>query len=118
VLPQIGKDELNLAEFPIALLSEKSPAGVRTLEFQDQIFDTGKKRIVKRKLTIEGSETYGLPTAKDDEVILALIQLSKRKGFDSRNLQFTRFELLTLLGWANTGQSYFRIELDVRFVNP
>ena len=102
-LPQSGKDELNLAEFPIALLSEKLPEGVRTLQYQDQIFDAGKKRLVKRKLIIEGSELYGLPTAKDDEVILALVQLSKRQGFQSRNLEFSRFELLSMLGWANTG---------------
>lgn len=109
-----GKDELNLAEFPIALLTEKAPHGVRTLEFSDQIFDGGKKKLLNRKLTIEGSETYGLPTAKDDEVILGLIQLSKRKRFHDRVLHFTRFELISLLGWPNTGQSYARIELALR----
>ena len=112
--PPLGKDELNLAEFPIALLSEKAPHGVRTLEFKDQIFDSGKKKLLNRKLTIEGSETYGLPTAKDDEVILALIQLSKRKRFHDKTLNFTRFELINLLGWSNTGQSYSRIELALR----
>jgi Replication initiator protein A len=107
----LGKDELNLAEFPIALLSERPPKGVKTLEYQDQIFDGGKNRQIRRKLTIEGSETYGLPSAKDDEVILALIQLSKRAGFQDRGVEFTRFELIKMLGWANTGQSYARIEL-------
>src|SRR4051794_1351226 len=87
----VGKDELNLAEFPIALLTEKAPEGVRTLEFKDQIFDRKKNKLVNRKLTIEGSETYGLPTAKDDEVILALIQLSKRKHFHAERLDFTRY---------------------------
>ena len=108
--PSLGKDELNLAEFPIALLSENVPAGVKTLEFRDQIFDSGKKKMVNRKLTIEGSETYGLPAAKDDEVILGLIQLSKRKGFKDRKVEFTRYELISVLGWPNTGQSYARIE--------
>jgi hypothetical protein len=108
--PSLGKDELNLAEFPIALLSEKIPAGMKTLEFNDQIFDTGKKKLLNRKLTIEGSETYGLPTSKDDEIILALIQLSKRKGFHDRKVEFTRYELISVLGWPHTGQSYARIE--------
>ena len=111
---ELGKDELNLAEFPIALLSEKAPQGVRTLEFKDQIFDSGKRKLLNRRLTIEGSETYGLPTAKDDEVILGLIQLSKRKRFRDKALHFTRFELITLLGWPNTGQSYARVELALR----
>jgi hypothetical protein len=110
----LGKDELNLAEFPIALLGEKAPHGVRTLEFRDQIFDGGKKKLLNRKLTIEGSETYGLPTAKDDEVVLALIQLSKRTRFNERTIYFTRFELINLLGWSNTGQSYSRVELSLR----
>ena len=109
-----GKDELNFAEFPIALLSEVAPRGVRTLVFKDEIYDKGKKRLLKRKLTIEGSETYGLPTAKDDEVILAFIQLTKQRGFSSRLIEFTRFELISLLGWSNTGQSYARLELALR----
>ena len=78
--PPLGKDELNLAEFPIALLGEKAPAGVRTLEFKDQIFDNGKRKLLNRKLTIEGSETYGLPTAKDDEVILGLDPVEQATG--------------------------------------
>jgi hypothetical protein len=108
--PFLGKDELNLAEFPIALLSEKIPEGMKTLEFNDQIYDTGKKKLLNRKLTIEGSETYGLPTSKDDEIILGLIQLSKRKGFHDRKVEFTRYELISVLGWPHSGQSYSRIE--------
>lgn len=112
--PPLGKDELNLAEFPIALLTEKAPHGVKTLVFKDQIFDQGKRKLLNRKLTIEGSESYGLPTAKDDEVILALIQLSKRRNFHQKKLEFTRYELIATLGWSNTGQSYTRIELALR----
>lgn len=108
--PSLGRDELNLAEFPIALLSETIPQGVKSLEFKDQIFDSGKKKLLNRKLTIEGSETYGLPTAKDDEIILGLLQLSKRNGFSDRKVEFSRFELISVLGWPNTGQSYARIE--------
>lgn len=109
-----GKDELNLAEFPIAMLTEQAPKDVKTLEFKDQIYDAARKKILNRKLIIEGSETYGLPTAKDDEVILALIQLSKRKRFQAQTLDFTRYELISILGWANTGQSYKRVELALR----
>ena len=109
-----GKDELNLAEFPIALLSEKIPEGLNVLEFHDQIYDKGKGRLVQRKLEIEGSETYGLPTAKDDEVILALIQLSKQQDFRTRKVEFTRYELIDLLGWSQSGQSYTRIELSLQ----
>src|SRR5271165_3499034 len=75
-----GKDEMNFAEFPIALLTDKVPKGQKLIKFEDEIYDEKRKRLVTRRRLIEGSEEYGLPTATDDLVILALIQLSKLKG--------------------------------------
>src|SRR3954464_13515467 len=71
-----GKDELNLAEFPIALLADRVPAGQKTMEFEDEIYDERKGQPVSRKLTITASDKFGLPTAKDDEVLLGLMQLT------------------------------------------
>ena len=34
---RIGGDEMNLAEFPFALLADRQPAGVDTVEFSDVI---------------------------------------------------------------------------------
>ena len=75
--PTGGRDELNLAEFPITLLSDRVPKGLKTLTFEDQVFDQQAGETVTRKLTVTGSDAYGLPTAVDDEVIVALIQLTK-----------------------------------------
>jgi hypothetical protein len=36
-----GRDELNLAEFPLTLLSDRSPAGVDRLTFTDVVYDSG-----------------------------------------------------------------------------
>lgn len=105
-----GRDELNLAEFPIALLADRPPKGAKTIEFQDRIYDRGAGREVARKLTITGSDRYGLPTARDDEVILGLIHLTQRaNGFTDRTVRFTRYELVALLGWPMDGRSYRRI---------
>ena len=72
-----GRDELNLAEFPITLLADRVPDGCKTLEFEDTVFDQQANALVTRRLTITGSDRYGLPTAVDDEILVALIQLTK-----------------------------------------
>ncbi len=109
-LLRIGKDEMNLAEFPMTSLSDRPITSETSLKFEDQIYDDRKKKLITRKRIIEGSKEYGLPTATDDSVILALIQLTKMKnGFSSREVEFTRHELIGLLSWPNKGQSYERI---------
>lgn len=111
--PPVGhftRDELNLAEFPIALLTERAPDGQKTLEFQDEIYDQKRKQLVQRKLTITGSDKFGLPTVKDDEVILGLIHITKQaNNFTDRRVRFQRSDLIKLLRWPDTGQSYRRI---------
>ena len=109
-----GKDEMNFAEFPIALLTDRAPKGQRIIKFEDQVFDERRKKLIPRKRVIEGSEEYGLPTATDDTVVLALIQLTKLKSdFTKREVEFTRLELINLLGWPNEGKNYDRIKLSL-----
>ena len=108
--PMGGRDELNLAEFPITLLADRVPDGCKTLEFEDSVFDQQANALVTRRLTITGSDRYGLPTAVDDEILVALIQLTKLKEFESRKVNFTRYEIVKMLGWSDGGESYARIE--------
>jgi hypothetical protein len=106
----IGRDELNLAEFPICLLGDRVPRGLKTLEFEDSVFDRQAGARVIRKLTVTGSDRYGLPTASDDEVLVALIQLTRLKDFTDRHIQFTRAQIISMMGWNDGGDSYARIE--------
>lgn len=107
---QFSRDELNLAEFPIALLTDRVPGGQKTLEFQDEIYDQKRRQLVVRKLTVTGSDKFGLPTAKDDEVILGLIHLTKQaNNFTDRKVKFKRSDLIKLLRWPDTGPSYRRL---------
>jgi hypothetical protein len=104
------KDELNLAEFPIAALTDRIPDGQTTLVFEDRLEQRDSTPIVRR-LTIMGTHKHGLPTALDDEVLVGLIQLTKRRSnFTDPKVQFSRYELIELLGWPQSGQSYRRIE--------
>ena len=104
------KDELNLAEFPIAALTDRIPDGQTTLVFEDRLERRDSTPIVRR-LTIMGTHKHGLPTSLDDEVLVGLIQLTKRRSnFTDPRVQFSRYELIQLLGWPQSGQSYRRIE--------
>ena len=99
------KDELNLAEFPIAALTDRVPNGQTTLVFEDKLERRDHPPIVRR-LTIMAPSKHGLPAAVDDEVIVGLIQLTKRRNnFTDPKVQFSRYELIDLLGWPQTGPS-------------
>ncbi len=104
-----GRDEMNLVEFPFATLSDRAD-GVQVLEFQVSDSDRESGLPVERKLTVTGDPKYGLPTAKDEEVYLGLLQLTKfHTDFRSPDVQFTRHELIRLLGWPNNDWAYERI---------
>jgi hypothetical protein len=109
-----GRDEMNLAEFPLAALADRVPDNQKTLAFEDEIWDTGKARMITRRLTISASDKYGLPTSLDDEVILGLIQLTKQNRFTDRKVSFSRYQLIQILGWRHEGRSYGRLEKSLK----
>jgi hypothetical protein len=113
--PVGGRDELNLAEFPITLLSDRVPKDCKTLVFEIEPRDKQTGQLVSRKVTITGSDAYGLPTAIDDEILVALIQLTKLKNdFTDATVPFSRYELVKMLGWPDDGKSYQRIEESIK----
>ncbi|MEQ8837162.1 MAG: replication initiator protein A, partial [Lacipirellulaceae bacterium] len=60
---------------------------------------------------ISGSDKYGLPTYRHHDLLVGLIQLTWEKtGASSPRVEFTRYELLKLLGWPKTGRYYALIE--------
>src|SRR3954454_14321053 len=90
VIEILGKDEMNLAEFPIAALTDYVPKGQNTISFNDGV----------GSLLVTGSDAYGLPTAADADVVVALILLTKRRNnFDTATVHFSRAEILDILGW-------------------
>lgn len=105
-----GRDELNLAEFPLSAISDRLDPNQKTMVFEDRIFDGGRGEMIKRQLTITASDQYGLPTAMDDEVMLALVQISKQQKFQGRKVNFNRAQIIALLNWGDSGRSYDRLE--------
>ena len=104
-----GRDELNLAEFPLAALSSRPAPGQLTLEFKDTIYDNQARQFIERRLTVAGTEKFGLPNAVDDEIILALIQISKKQGFTQKTVPFSRYEIIQILGWEDQTWNYQRV---------
>lgn len=106
---RISRDEMNLAEFPLTVLSTRANPSVKTLEFRDTI-KSKNGELVNREWTITAADKFGLPTASDDEVILGLLKLTVDSGFQSRKIYFTRYELLKALQWTTEGRSYQRLQ--------
>src|SRR5579884_4314385 len=114
-----GHDEMNLAEFPLVLLAKRPPSGMDRIEYQDDYTDA-KGKVITRKVTIDGAGRCGLPTAQDEDVLIALIYLTvlarhepqaeqaAGDAADERTVYFTRPQLFQILGWADTGDNYQR----------
>jgi hypothetical protein len=110
-----AKDEMNLAEFPLSLLTDRPDTDRASLVYEDTTFDSGSNRLISRRLTITAPARHGLPRGIDEDVIVALIQLTKLKnGFASRKVRFTRSELIDLLGWPYNGKSYDRLTASLK----
>ena len=106
---QLSRDEMNLAEFPLTVLSTRVDPNIKTLEFSDSV--KGKNgEVINRKWIITGADKFGLPTASDDEVLLGLLKLTVDSGFKDRKVYFTRYELLKILRWTTEGRSYTRLQ--------
>lgn len=108
-LMPVGKDEMNLAEFPITLLSKKLSPDIKTIEFSDTIIGEENKP-VKREWIVTGTDKFGLPLAHDNDVWIALLCIGKESNFESRKVNFTRYRLCKIMGWKKTGKAYKRIE--------
>ncbi len=106
---KISRDEMNLAEFPLTVLSKRADPSIKTLEFSDAV--KGKNGdVINRKWIITGADKFGLPTSSDDEVLLGLLKLTADDGLRSPKVHFTRYELLRILRWTTEGRSYVRLQ--------
>jgi replication initiator protein A len=97
---RVGQDEINLTEFPIALLSDRAPRdnpALRRFTSGDKVWE------------VLGHVLYGLPTRPDLEVYVVLTELTREQGFPER-VQFSRHDLLQRLGWGTDARRYARLQ--------
>lgn len=107
VIPLFGKDEMNLIEFPFGPISA---SGVKTMEVEHEAFDRALKRHVTRRMIITGSDAFGLPRPIDDQVLVGMKTLTHEAGYESRKVDFSRYQLCRTIGWEPDGRAYRRLE--------
>jgi len=106
-VPLYGRDEMNLVEFPFGPISSSSG---KTLDVEHRVFDRFLKREVTRRMIITGSEAFGLPRPIDDQVLIGMKTLTHESGNTSRKVEFSRYHLCRVIGWAPDGRAYHRLE--------
>ncbi|MEZ6103776.1 MAG: plasmid replication initiator TrfA [Pirellulaceae bacterium] len=107
IVPLFGRDEMNLVEFPFGPIT---PITAKTLVVSHPVWDKTLNREVERKMTITGSDAYGLPRPIDEQVLIGLMALTYEAGYSSPTVHFSRYELCRTLGWNPDGRAYRRIE--------
>jgi len=110
-----GRDELNLADFPISVLRRRQPedADGRKLDqvvYESSTYDPVNRRRVPQRVTLTTSSRCGLPTPADENVILALLYTAKHAdNFAGPRVHFSPHRLFELMRWSVNGRSYDRL---------
>lgn len=106
-----GKDEMNLAEFPLTKLGSRDTRDV--LEFTTYALDQ-QKRAYQQQWIVRGATGLGLPNELGDRVIPALISLNAQQKFVTRKVYFSKYQLLRLMKLDPTGQNSDQLELALK----
>lgn len=102
-----GKDEMNLAEFPVVKLGSRDKREVIVYEAWAQD-DNGERSL--RKWEVRGAAGLGLPDEFGDRVLVGLMALTAEQGFHSRKVIFSEYQLLKVLGLTDGKCNYQALE--------
>ncbi|MBV9125584.1 MAG: replication initiator protein A [Planctomycetes bacterium] len=112
---QDGRDEMNLADFPISALQRQQPTDAEGRKLDKMVFEASRydpqlRQRVSQRVTLTTSSSDGLPTPADEHVILALLYTAKHgDNFGSAVVHFSPAQLFEIMGWAPNGRSYERL---------
>jgi hypothetical protein len=126
-----GRDEMNLADFPISVLQRQQPHDadgqkLDTIVYESSRLDPASRQRVTQRVTLQSSAREGLPTPADEHVILALLYVAKHgTNFSDATVHFAPGQLFEIMGWSPNGRSYQRLRgvlrrlksLNVRYEN-
>lgn len=105
-----GKEELNMAEYPIQVLTRTVSDNQKTIEWQGVVLDS-KGKPLKARWVVSGSESAGLPRYRDRDVLLGLLYYWKLQGFTSRQLVINNIaEFMRLIKWSDSALGYKRLK--------
>jgi hypothetical protein len=104
-LVRMGKDEMNLVEYPFAALWKGAEAeAVISHEWETQHPVSGRKLQASWRVT--GDPQHGLPNPSDERVYLVLMELTRSSAFANQAISFSRYDVLRRLGWSNNDRAY------------
>jgi len=110
-LVRVAFDEFNLATFPISVLDKKAQSSKEPLQFNDTITWNGER--VDRMWKVFPHPEKGFPGPIDDDVMMALLELTREQG-GSKRVFFSRYDLLKRLGWPINATYYTRLETSFK----
>jgi hypothetical protein len=108
-----AKYEMNLAEFPLAILSKRLPHDCKAIEYEDTI--RGKDgAIIPRKWKVSPSAEYGFGSSQILGTLFELFQLWRESGFSGRSIPFgSIYHLIKRLGLKDAAPNYDRVRRDL-----
>jgi hypothetical protein len=118
--PCDGRDEMNLADFPIAALQRAQKADgnggkLDQITFRATRYDPALRQRVSQKVTLTSTARDGLPTPADEHVILALLYAAKHgSDFADATVPFAPADLFRIMRWSPNGRSYTRLRAVLR----
>lgn len=107
-----GRDEMNLAEFPLAALGRPRD-GDNSFSYEGYITDVDGLRHLQR-WTVHGAGGIGLPTEFDERVLVALMAISGHQGFKKRKVSFSIYRILQIMGIDRSAKAYESIERSLK----
>ncbi|MBV7326810.1 replication initiator protein A [Chloroflexi bacterium TSY] len=102
-----GRDEMNLAEFPIATIGRNYRKEV--LEFSGEYRDKAGNKHDQRWVVRSGAG-LGLPTEFAERVLVALIAITAEDDFREKHVEFTTYRILKILGWDINRRNYRAVD--------
>lgn len=104
-----GKDEMNLADFAISVISDRAIEDQPSSLVRRQTVKT-PQGLLEQEWQVTCAKQWGYPQPSDDDVLLGLIHLACEEKLKSQTVSFSRYGLCKLMGWSNKGQNYARVE--------
>lgn len=120
-----GRDELNLATYPLGALLQQCPVEteqkqnrkgeVREILYHKRVsvprWDPGAKKKVTASIQVTTSSSDGFPTQEDEEILLTLLCHAVSTGqLTSLKVKFNREDVLSMLSHTKAGTSYAQVE--------
>jgi hypothetical protein len=115
-----GRDELNLAEFPISVLQRQQPVTETgdkrdTVTYEASRYDPSTRQRLQQRVVLETNSHHGLPTPADENVVLGLLYVAKHThNFTDPVVPFSPRQLFCIMGWAPNSRSYDRLREVLR----